>query len=71
MPPKEINTVEAARRLNLRLDYLLLLLRSGKIPARKLDGRWLVDTKAVEERRKRLSAIGKRRRMVQRCEIRQ
>lgn len=56
MPPKEINTVEATRRLGIRLDYLLLLLRSGKIPARKLDGRWLVDTKAVEERRKRLSA---------------
>jgi len=42
MRPKEINTGEAARRLNLRLDYLLLLLRSRKIAARKQDGRWLV-----------------------------
>ena len=56
MQPKEINTGEAARRLNLRLDYLLLLLRSGKIAARKQDGRWLVEARAVEERRRRLSA---------------
>jgi excisionase family DNA binding protein len=44
---KELTTAEAAQRLGIRLDYLSMLLRSGKIAGRKHDGRWLVSAVAV------------------------
>ncbi len=47
---KELTTTEAARRLGIRLDYLTMLLRSGKLAARKEDGRWLVSAESVAAR---------------------
>jgi excisionase family DNA binding protein len=49
---KEISTTEAAQRLGVRLDYLSMLLRSGKIDGRKQDGRWLVSADSVAARLK-------------------
>ncbi len=48
--PKELTTTEAARQLGLRLDYLTMLLRSGRLAGRKKDGRWLVSAEAVAAR---------------------
>lgn len=47
---KELTVAEAARKLGIRIDYLTLLLRSGKIGARKWDGRWLIPAATVEAR---------------------
>jgi excisionase family DNA binding protein len=44
---KEITTTEAAHQMGVRLDYLNMLLRSGKIEGRKHDGRWLVSADSV------------------------
>lgn len=46
----ELTTTEAAHRLDVRIDYVEMLLRSGKIAARKQDGRWRVSAEAIEER---------------------
>lgn len=53
MKVKDLSVRQAALKLGVRIDYLTLLLRSGKIPARKQNGQWLVSGKAVEERLQR------------------
>jgi excisionase family DNA binding protein len=50
----EISVAAAARRLGVGLDFVYVLLRSGKLAGRKLGRQWLVSAEAVEERRTRL-----------------
>jgi excisionase family DNA binding protein len=52
----EISAAGAARRLGVGLDFVYVLLRSGKLVGRKTGRRWLVSAEAVEERRVRLEA---------------
>jgi predicted site-specific integrase-resolvase len=42
MMEKELSAVEAARQAGIRLDVLYPLLRVGRIPARRKDGRWII-----------------------------
>jgi excisionase family DNA binding protein len=50
MKPKELTIAEAAVKLGVRIDYLGMLVRSGKLAARKEDGRWFIPAEAVERR---------------------
>jgi excisionase family DNA binding protein len=50
---KELSAIEAARRLQVGLDYLYSLLWTGKLAARKVGGKWRVPVEAVEARLKR------------------
>jgi len=43
---------EAALRLGIGLDFVYRELWSGKLPARKQDGRWFIPSTAVEARLK-------------------
>jgi excisionase family DNA binding protein len=47
---QEITAIEAARRLNVGLDYLYSLLWTGKLRGKKVNGRWTVSEQAVQER---------------------
>ena len=47
---KELSVIEATRRLGVGIDATYKLLYSGKLPARKVDGRWLIRADAVEAR---------------------
>lgn len=49
---QEITAIEAARRLNVGLDYLYSLLWTGKLQGKKVNGRWTVTTQALIERAK-------------------
>lgn len=51
----EISPVAAARRLGIGLDYVYVLLRSGKLAGRKVGRQWVVPTEAVAERQRRIS----------------
>lgn len=59
----ELTAVEAARKAGLRLDVLYPLLRVGKIPARQVNGRWLVSVAGlaeyIEQRQKRYRSLAK------------
>lgn len=48
--PEEISAIEAARKLGVGLDYVYALVWVGKLSARKVDGRWLVDSDSVAAR---------------------
>jgi excisionase family DNA binding protein len=50
---KELSAIEAARRLEVGLDYLYSLLWTGKLKGRKVGKRWCITAEAVEERRKK------------------
>jgi hypothetical protein len=50
MPTEEISAAEAARRLRVEMAYLYSLLWTGKLAARKVNGRWLVSVEAVRTR---------------------
>jgi excisionase family DNA binding protein len=52
MPGKEISVAEASRKLKVGLPYIYVLIWSGKLPARKIDGRWLVSEQAIRARLK-------------------
>lgn len=54
--PEEVSATEAARQLGLGLNYLYVLLRTGKLAARRVDGRWLVSVDAVADRLKNREA---------------
>lgn len=54
----EITPREAAQRLGQRLDSVYALVWTGRLPARKQDGRWLIPASAVESR---LKAKGQKR----------
>jgi excisionase family DNA binding protein len=51
----EISAIEAARRLGVGLDYLYSLLWTGKLEARKVNGRWRISIEALDQRLKRRS----------------
>lgn len=59
----ELSAVEAARKAGLRLDVLYPLLKVGKIPARQVEGRWLVSVagldKYIEQRQQRHRSLAK------------
>lgn len=48
----ECTAVQAARRLNIGLDYLYGLLWTGKLEGQKVNGRWVVSAQAIETRAK-------------------
>lgn len=48
--PKRISAAQAAKLLNMSLDYIYRLIWVGKLPSKKVDGKWLVLEQAVEER---------------------
>ena len=48
----EIKAADACRRLGITLDALYRLIYAAKLPARKVDGRWLIPAEAVEARLK-------------------
>jgi excisionase family DNA binding protein len=50
-----LTVVEAAKRLNVEVNYAYALVRSGRLPARKSDRQWLVSADAVKERQQRLA----------------
>jgi len=45
---KTISIPEAARRTGCFTTYLYELVRNGKLPAKKVDGRWEVDEAAFK-----------------------
>lgn len=50
-PERVLDVVAAARRLDVRLDTLYILLRGGRIPgAEKREGRWVIPVSAIEDR---------------------
>ena len=62
MRRNELTPVEAAKILGVVRLYLYELLASGRIKGRKMLGRWLLSTQAVEAyRNKRASAGGRSR----------
>jgi len=52
----EISPRETAQRLRIGLDSVYSLLWSGKLPARKVDGRWRVQVSDVDARLERKEA---------------
>jgi|NGEPerStandDraft_6_1074524.scaffolds.fasta_scaffold101436_3 excisionase family DNA binding protein len=46
----ELTPREAARRLRVSLYFIYQSLWAGKLPAHKVDGRWRIPAKAVDER---------------------
>lgn len=51
-----ISIVEASRRLNVEVNYVYALVRSGRLEAQKQDGGWAVSARAVQERLERLGS---------------
>lgn len=49
---KELTVIQASRTLGITLDYIYRLIYSGKIAARKSEGRWLIPASDVESRLK-------------------
>jgi hypothetical protein len=49
-PGTEISALEAARRLQVDLNRLYVLLRLGRVVGRKVEGQWLVLSSSVEQR---------------------
>jgi excisionase family DNA binding protein len=54
-----MSIVEAAKQLNVEVNYAYALARSGRLKARKDGRQWLVSAKAVEERLDRLGVSSK------------
>jgi len=48
----ELSVAEAARKLGVGLQYAYTLIYSGRLKARRVNGRWLVSSQAVIERQK-------------------
>ena len=49
---QELTVSQASRTLGITLDYVYRLIYSGKLAARKNDGRWLIPAADVESRLK-------------------
>jgi len=49
----DVTALEAARRLDIDLNRVYLLLRLGRLKGRKVDGEWRVCVRSVEERLQR------------------
>lgn len=52
----EISAIEAARRLEIGLDYCYGLIWTGKLAGRKVENRWHVSVASVETRLKEREA---------------
>ncbi len=52
----EVGAIEAARRLEVGLDYLYGLLWTGKLAGRKVDKRWRVSVASIDARLKHLES---------------
>lgn len=50
----EISATAAARQLGVGLDFVYVLLRSGKLRGRKVARQWRISAQCVEERRKQV-----------------
>lgn len=50
---KELTVIATARRLGLTLDAVYRAIYSGRLPARKQAGRWLISASAIAARLKR------------------
>lgn len=50
-----LSVVEAAKRLNVEVNYAYALVRSGRLEGRKSDRQWLIPERAIEERLERLA----------------
>jgi len=50
MSSKEISVSETARRLDVGIGHIYVLIWSGKLAARKIDGRWMVSEESVHAR---------------------
>ena len=59
MAKDTISAIEAARRLNVSLNFLYDLARVGKLDARKEGRHWRIGTEAVRERQERLATTSK------------
>jgi excisionase family DNA binding protein len=58
--PTELSVAEAARMLGITLQYAYSLLYAGQLKARRENGRWLIERKAVVERMVRKLGRAKR-----------
>jgi excisionase family DNA binding protein len=54
----ELSPAETARVLGVTLDYVYKLLWSGRLPGRKVEGRWRVSPAAVESRFTKQAELG-------------
>jgi excisionase family DNA binding protein len=52
----KMTSTEAARQLGLRIDYVLMLVRSGRLTGAKSNGEWELDAESVEAYRRRRRA---------------
>lgn len=46
---KYLPLIEVAKGISYSQEYLSLLVRKGKIPAKKIDGSWYTTKEAVQE----------------------
>lgn len=46
---KYVTVADAAKRLNIHPESVRRLIRSGKLPARKLANTWLIDRTTLEQ----------------------
>jgi excisionase family DNA binding protein len=53
---RELTALEAARQLDVDVNYLYCQLRQGRIAGRKVGDEWRIPKTAVQERQQRLSA---------------
>jgi excisionase family DNA binding protein len=51
----EVSAAEAARRLQIELDYLYRLVWSGKLSGRKVGRTWRIPFRAIDERKEHLA----------------
>jgi excisionase family DNA binding protein len=62
--PREITVREAAQRLGCTLHHAYALVYANRLPSRKVAGRWLIPSAAVESRIKQRAARGVTRKNV-------
>jgi len=53
---KWITARDAAAKLGFSINYVYSSLWSGKLPGKKIDGKWMVSLQAVEDRLDRMAA---------------
>jgi excisionase family DNA binding protein len=52
MQNKFMTVIEASRALKVTVDTVYRLLYSGRLEARKDEGRWMILARSIEERRR-------------------
>jgi excisionase family DNA binding protein len=50
----DFSVSEVARKLGVGLQYVYSLIYSGRLPARRVAGKWRIPSKAVEKWRKQV-----------------